>query len=429
MKHIDRDLGVYILGGTGTCDEHEGLDAEGNPIVEKIPRSDKIRLMVENDVDKTELLAFDTIEYVEHPELATNPRRTDSSQYREENLMQISATMRDLLKSGDRDWFVKVGSDNAAATLHTIAESVPPSLLGDRIIFGLASQTHASPNRPLGHETKPFYTYEDHEPVALFEDAMNLLRKHRAALAGRIVMCCRCQGETEDMPPHMKIYAPRGLQKANTVLNPFQCRFGTLGWGSKKDGWELKDTSDRPEFLPRGTDDDFLLLRGVEEMNLAVASSYANVRNAIYGMINGRTLPDGSVEKGGLTGLVLTAPGDASLLDVDDELQALSEGIEFAAQNGVPVGLGAGPLHSAQADLGERKHYTGSFATIRQKLDKFAEGRTSLIDGFPFTDDELYLLICASVARARIQKNLQGEGISEYSTEYIRQYRNFLREH
>lgn len=365
--------------------------------------------MVEHDIDPTIRGRFGDIEYWEDPSLAACPEKSDSSQYDVMCLERMNAHMRTSLAADLMDRILVFGTDNAAAVMHTFAESIPPELMRDRVIIGLVSGQHASPNRPDGRNFK-FYS-NDQEPVEVLEDAMDLLSTMRQQLVNRLLLCCR-----------RRAYAPRGLRKPNVVLDPIDCRFPVLGTKKKDTDWRMANIANRRELYARGKEHDYILAKGVETIDLSVTSSYANVKAMIQGMNY----------YGDPAGVVLTAPGDASLRDSPDELKELSKGVQLGAKNGVPVALGHGPMVSERSNKtstpgNDRKVYAGNLLELRSKLDAMARGTSSLIDGTSLTHTEITLLISAATARARLQKNLQGEAICEYASEYIADYRQFLR--
>lgn len=404
---------IYTLGGTGACGEIPRLDASGQPDIDehgrpkikKEPVSGKIRELIEQEVDPTLLARFDSVEYEEDPDLRVDPKLTDSSQYTAKKLTNIGRTVRRLCEESDADLLLPMGSDNMPPVMQTIADSVPPELMHDRIILGVASQTHAQPNRPPGHKGR-FYP-PDTEPVQMLEDAMQLLTwGMRQWIAGRILVCCRGQ-----------LRSPRGLRKIDTRKDPFVSRFSSVGYRKKhRKDWKIPFMGDRPDLLPHGRlDQEPSLVSGVEKLDLQILSTYKNVLAAIKGWL----------EYGDLSAVVLTAPGDASLRVA--ELPDLSEGIEYAAERGIPVALAADPLLSDDVE-GEKKYYTGNLAEVRAELDKLAGGTSSLIDGGPMTPTEVALLLGSSVAEARQLSTVSGEAITELTMHNFNVYKGFLQD-
>ncbi len=334
----------------------------------------------------------------------------DSAFYATKELMGICRRVLQSLLNREGSLIIPCGTDTAASIMHVIAESVPPELLGDRCILGVAAQKHASPNRPADHEG-PFYPPNTCEPVKSLSNALFIATSE--FMRGRIGMLCG-----------KKVLAARGFQKFDALgSEPFLSRFKTrVSCENEKQPlprWEFD--APIPAELPRGKGHDYVLEPGVESMVLDPSSDYQNVPNMIWGALKRRKYDDDMPDKTGrLRGLVLQVPGDRNLRTNNDrDMASIREGVSMAREAGVPVAVAAHPLYREHHRMPNiTTQYEGNVTNLLKSC--------AIIDGRYLSSTEARLLMSASVARARNQHGLRKGRIVTYVEEYFRRYEQFL---
>ncbi|MEK7563141.1 MAG: hypothetical protein AAB544_01985 [Patescibacteria group bacterium] len=326
----------------------------------------------------------------------------DSSQLRADpDLMQMVSEVRQILERTCGKIFVVMGTDQAAAGAHVLAEGISSEELGDRSIIILVSQTNI-PEREL--QVLPDGVVENSEPGRVLENGLYLgLRKE---LSGRIAVL---GGST--------LYPARGLRKVNTKTDdPFSCRFESLG-NREGNRWQLYAPERSQAAVPRGNGDECKLSMGVEMKDLGITATYRNLYEDVCRSIPGWFARTFLKKKSHYEGLVLNAPGEGSVREYPEDIEYLVKTAHIAARHNIPMVLVGDPQQPEHPLLEEGdEHYTGAFARVQHRLYGASTNKgKAFVSGGKITPTEMRLLMAAAIAR-RVDID-----------EYIDQYVDFLR--
>jgi hypothetical protein len=336
--------------------------------------------------------------------------------------MRIVREVRAILLEDPSHLVLPAGTDSAAFLMHALAEGIPAELLGDRSLIVVASQHHASPNRPHDHEGR---YYPDHdEAVSNLGDAIYLAA--RREMQGKMGLCC---GGI--------LHAPRGLHKINTDgKHPFLAKYPdiavSMGSSVLDQRWQF-DLEDHNERLPRKRTDDYLLsLGGVETWTLTPTSNYENLAKAMWGLTHPAMFRRdwaswfSRKKADAFCGMVVQAPGVSNLRHSKGNLEKVHVAAEIGAKAGTPLVIISDPLQTEDGAGRKRAVYGGSLAAVRRDLDRIADGSSSLIvDGRDLSRTQATMLMSEAVARAR-NKKLSGKEVVTYVAGFFERYRHWL---
>ncbi len=420
----DEDVRVHVLGGTvvggewvgGVLYDESRHGLRDDADIKILPVAGKAEAMME-DVDPEVWRRIARLRVTEAKKLL------DSADYDPANLMRIVREVRAILTEDPSHLVLPVGTDSAAFLMHALAEGIPAELLGDdRSLIVVASQHHASPNRPQGHEGR-FYPEND-EAVSNLGDATYLAT--RKEMRGKMGLCC---GGI--------LHAPRGLHKINTDgLHPFLAKYQdiavSIGNSPLDQRWQF-DLEDRNERLPRKRTDDYLLsLGGVETWTLTPTSNYENLAKAMWGLTHPAAFRRwwaswwARKKADEFCGMVVQAPGVSNLRHSKRNLEKVNVAAQIGAEAGAPLVIISDPLQTEDGAGRKRAVYGGSLAAVRGRLDRIADGSSSLIvDGGDLSRTEATMLMSEAVARAR-SKKCSGKEVVTYVAGFFERYRHWL---
>ncbi len=419
----DQDVRVHVLGGTVVGGEWVGSEfydeskhgPRDDADIKVLPVAGKAEAMME-DVDMHVWQRIARLRVTEAKKLL------DSADYDPSNLMRIVREVRTILADDASHLVLAAGTDSGAFLMHALAEGIPAELLGDRSLLVAVSQHHASPNRPQSHEGR-FYP-EDNEAVGNLTDAIYLATHEQ--MRGKMGLCC---GGI--------LHAPRGLHKINTDgKHPFLAKYQdiavSIGNSPVDQRWQF-DLEDRHERLPRKRTDDYLLsLGGVETWTLTSTSNYENLAKAMWGLTHPAIFRRGWAswfprkKADEFCGMVVQAPGVSNLRHSKSNLEKVSVAAEIGAEAGTPLVIISDPLQTEDGAGSKRAVYGGSLRAVRGRLDRIADGASSLIvDGGDLSRTEATMLMSEAVARARSRK-LSGKEVVTYVAGFFERYRHWL---
>lgn len=417
---------VHVLGGTISAGEYIGEDelffpevhgSRASHIEEIIirPQRGKIDQMLRTDIPQNTKDLFANISCSEANELV------DSADYDVKHLMRIVREVRALLATDLGHLILPSGTDTAAFLLHALADGIPSSLLGERNILVVVSQKHASipgsPNRPESYEGQ--YYPSEIEAVASLHRALVVSLKEK--MRGRIGLCC---GD--------RVLPPRGLQKVNAVGDdPFYCRFRDQAFETKEEPRRWMFELPRPVDCPRGKEEDYTLIDGVEVVNLGPTSNLKNLPAMVWGALHPSFLRRIAFrpKQTQLRGLVVQVPGQSNLRQKRADLQQISVTAEISAKEGIPVVVISDPLQSQShyaPSTESTARYAGNLAVVQPLLDRLVQGGSHLVDGGDLSRAEATILTSAAVAKAREHRQYKGPDIVRYVQDAFERYWEFL---
>lgn len=406
MAQSKPDVGVYVLGGTLTCGH---VFKEGDQFIEKKPIPMKVLDMITRGVDPATRAKVGNILYKEAPSLM------DSGQYTMQDIQNAVRDIRALLSAHrGLSWMVPMGTDNAAAMMQALAEGIPPDILNDGMILGLATNDYA--------ELQPGENYSaaKHDPVRVLTDGLYIIAEKRHILKGHIGL----------LTP-FNLYSPRGLAKAAMEgRKNFLTRFSTFGDATGNADYPHWGFDPLPRVcnLPRGGPDDLLLAHAIQSWDLGVGSEYETFLDGMKGILERPWKWD---PRSGLSGIVLMTPAGSFRMSDRSALSQLAEGIELAAEHGVPAVHVAKPVqhvytpYDAHPSPDLPAYYTGHFASVKAELDRLLDtGQSSIIDGGDMSEMEAKIMVAKIVARARVQIGLIGRDVVIYAASKLEEYLN-----
>lgn len=325
----------------------------------------------------------------------------DSNQFRADpDLTQMVQEVRSLIQNSRGNIHAVMGTDQAAASAHALAEGISREELGKRAIIIEVAQENI-PTRELT-EIRDDEIIRKSNVGRVLENGLYLsLRKE---LQG----CITVLGGSH-------LYPARGLRKVNTVADdPFSGRFDSIGYRTNDPKWVIAHPERLRAAMPRGDGNGIKFSMGVEVKDLGITADYRNlyedVRRSIPSWWERKFLHKTSHYKG----IVLNAPGEGSVREYEKDLELLVKTADIAARHGIYMVL-VGDPHQPKNPLfaSPDEYYTGGLARVQRRLygppTRKKKGRT-FIGGGKLTATEARLLLSAAIA--------QRVDVEQYCAEY-----------
>ncbi len=378
------NLYIQVLGGTIAGEaELKEVDVQtqlGNTerrirsITE--PKHGKIQELVKYQLSDIARSRFDHI-VVEEADMFI-----DSADGNCDTIEHAVALVREQLRARVGNLVICYGTDGAAFLSQALAEAITPEQLGDKRGIIIAVAQHAAPKRPL--DATGAIDQNSTDAARNLEHATYFSRMEETN--GRI-------GVLVDGI----LYPPRGLRKSRTKhMNPFASRYGMMSSAPEKGPTYRWSKLNKPENveLPAGINARYKLIPGVESLGLDATSNYENLAAMVQGGIDKQTL----------NGIVIQAPGNGNLRNIERDRKIMRQTVEFAADKGVPIVVIGDPMQPHDGPDEEETVYPGDAKLFGGQL----------IQGNGLQPAEAKLITSESLYNAKRRLHLHGPAVIDY---------------